>query len=165
MMKRMEEVKKRDGKNKDESGRSLDEYNETGVDLLPKADPESRSGKKGGSVGKKLNVKGLQTIVGKSEGLKSIAFYALEKGEGNVHSGAKPPWEEEEEAKEEYVVIGPLLPNEKRDPFSSQKVVTYFFPQNNKEVVQVVDEEEYDPKWMPDFGSAFGSGKKRKRKK
>ncbi len=85
------------------------------------------------------------------KGLTRVNVPALGPGEGNVHSGAPPPWLGEGGGAEAEVVAGRKRPRQGRG--KSAAVV--------KEAVAKRSEGREAEEWMPDFGGVWQSGTRR----
>ncbi|RLN88530.1 hypothetical protein BBJ28_00008136 [Nothophytophthora sp. Chile5] len=93
------------------------------------------------------------------EGLGSIAAVSWRSSVGNVHTAAVPPWMVQSE--EEYKQCNrreqstPRLPSKTNDGESEKR----------RDIFSVLQEKEYGPDWLPNFGGVWQEGSRSKTKK
>jgi hypothetical protein len=99
-------------------------------------------------------VPSIQTEFAFGENLTALPAQPLAEGEGNVHSGAIPPWMMDDEGKPiPTIVTGLTLADREKDRNRRKK-------QNKKKIGSDINRQEqtYWDSWLPDFGRVWQAG-------
>lgn len=117
-------------------------------------------GSKSSSVSADIAVPRFQTAQAYGENLTCIGIQELKQGEGNIHTGATPPWlrddnDDDDDATSSKAVIGPSFEAFKKNAERMKKVSN----KNPQRVGANFDrKKETGDDWLPSFGRVWNQG-------